>query len=52
MHSWFGSPIFAQSIDLLWLSQIIWPEYCARDLIQNTRAFYRLFYGMEKEGFE
>ena len=48
MHSWFGSPIFVQSIGLLWLSQVVWPEYCIRDLVEEARNFYSLFYNMEK----
>lgn len=52
MHSWFGSPILVQTIGLLWLTQVIWPEYYARDLVQEAETFYALFYNIHKSSAE
>ena len=47
MHSWLGSPVFVQCIGALWLANMIHPKECSFDLIEETRDFYSLFYGLE-----
>lgn len=48
-HSWLGSLVFVQSIGMLWLASIIWPEAYDDDMTQRAKEFYELFYGFEAE---
>ena len=52
MHSWFGSMVFAQSLGMLWLADVVWPDACEYDLVELTGEFYQLFYGLEKPARE
>jgi iron complex transport system substrate-binding protein len=47
-YSWFGSPpLFIQTIGLLWLGNIIYPEIYDFDINAKAQEFYRLFLDRE-----
>jgi iron complex transport system substrate-binding protein len=47
-YSWFGSPpLFIQTIGLLWLGNLIYPEVYDFDINEKAREFYGLFLGRE-----
>lgn len=48
-HSWFGSLVFAQSIGLLWLCSMFWPQLCNWTIEERAQEFYDLFYGRDLE---
>lgn len=50
INSWFGSLILAQSLGLLWLSSVLWPSCCSYSISEEAGLFYRIFYGIEKDG--
>lgn len=48
MYSWFGSLVYVQSLGVLWLASIIWPETYPLDMAAESEAFYNLFYGLNR----
>lgn len=48
INSWFGSLAYVQSIGVLWLASVIWPQHCNYDLANEAKSFYELFYRMDK----
>ena len=44
-HNWFGSlPLFAETIGLIWLGMLIWPNEYDFDIVQKVKEFYALFF--------
>jgi iron complex transport system substrate-binding protein len=44
-HSWFGPlSLFPQTIGLLWLGNLLWPDIYNYDMVQKTKEFYGLFF--------
>ena len=47
-YSWFGSPpLLVQSLGMLWLGNLLYPDTYALDVAEEARAFYRLFFSMD-----
>ncbi|MDR2398424.1 MAG: ABC transporter substrate-binding protein [Spirochaetaceae bacterium] len=47
-YNWMGSPpAINRYLGMLWLGAILYPEYAAYDLYEETAEYYRLFYGYE-----
>ena len=49
MHSWLASPVLVQHLGVLWLGGVLWGESCGYAVDEEARAFYELFYGLDKE---
>ena len=50
-YGWLSSPPAVQSyLGMLWLGEILYPEYTEYDLQEEVTAYYRLFYGCELTG--
>jgi iron complex transport system substrate-binding protein len=49
MHSILGSAVFAQSIGMLWIARVVAPSCFKYDMASEMVAFYRLFYGLERD---
>ena len=48
MYQWFDRPPSVNRLmGLIWLSNLLYPEWFGWDMVEETRAFYRLFYRME-----
>ena len=52
MHSWFGSMVLVQSLGVLWLARVVFPDACDYDLVGQAGDFYRLFYGLDRTAEE
>ena len=52
MHSWLASPVLVQHLGVLWLGGVLWGESCGYAVDEEARAFYELFYGLDKEDAE
>lgn len=47
-HNWLGSPLSVQqTLGLIWLPAVLYPEYCDYDVKEEIREYYRLFYHCE-----
>ena len=47
-HNWLGSPPSVQQyLGLIWLTSVLYPEYCDYDVKADVTEFYRLFYHCE-----
>ena len=47
-YSWFGSPpLLAQSLGMLWLGNLLYPDAYVFDIAEEARAFYRLFFNVD-----
>lgn len=47
-HNWMGSPPSVQRyLGLIWLTEVLYPEYCDYDVKEDVTEYYRLFYGCE-----
>ena len=47
-HNWMGNPPGAQRyLTLIWLTDLLYPDYCDYDVKAEIVEFYRLFYGAE-----
>lgn len=47
-YGWLSSPPAVQRyLGMLWLGQLLYPEYTEYDLQKEVTAYYRLFYGCE-----
>ena len=47
-HNWLGSPPSVQQyLGLIWLTAVLYPEYCDYDVKADVTEFYRLFYHCE-----
>ncbi|QGY38630.1 ATP-binding cassette domain-containing protein [Pseudodesulfovibrio cashew] len=48
MYNWFDRPPSVNRLmGLIWLSNLLYPEWFGWDLVKEAREFYRLFYRME-----
>ncbi|WP_338670161.1 ATP-binding cassette domain-containing protein [Pseudodesulfovibrio methanolicus] len=48
MYNWFDRPPSVNRLmGLIWLTNLLYPEWFGWDLIRETREFYRLFYRMD-----
>lgn len=43
-HNWIGFPLFAQTIGMIWMAHVIWPENLATDLMKTVDDFYSVLY--------
>lgn len=47
-HNWMGSPPSVQRyLGLIWLTAVLYPDYCDYDVQEEITEYYRLFYGCE-----
>ena len=47
-HTWMGNPPGVQRyLSLIWLTDLLYPDYCDYDVKAEVVEFYRLFYGCE-----
>lgn len=47
-HNWMGNPPSVQRyLSLIWLTAVLYPEYCDYDVKSEVTEYYRLFYGCE-----
>ena len=47
-HTWMGNPPGVQRyLSLIWLTDLLYPDYCDYDVKAEVMEFYRLFYGCE-----
>ncbi len=47
-HTWMGNPPGVQRyLSLIWLTDLLYPDYCDYDVKAEVLEFYRLFYGCE-----
>ena len=47
-YGWLSSPPAVQRyLGMLWLGQLLYPEYTEYDLQKEVTAYYKLFYGCE-----
>lgn len=47
-YSWFGSPpLLVQSIGMLWLGNLLYPDAYVLDITEEAQAFYKLFFDMD-----
>lgn len=47
-HNWMGSPPAVQRyLGLIWLTAILYPEYCDYDVKEEVLTYYKLFYGCQ-----
>lgn len=47
-YSWVASPpAINRFMGLIWLAKILYPEYADYDLFEETKRFYKLFYGQD-----
>ena len=47
-HTWMGNPPGVQRyLSLIWLTDLLYPDYCDYDVKAEVLEFYRLFYGAE-----
>jgi iron complex transport system substrate-binding protein len=47
-YNWMGGPpSINRYLGMLWLGKILYPEYAAYDLYEETAEYYRLFYGYD-----
>jgi iron complex transport system substrate-binding protein len=51
-HNWFNSLIFSQTLGLIWLGTLLWPDAYKSELNTKTRDFYSLFYSHELTNIE
>ncbi len=48
MYNWFDRPPSVNRLmGLIWLTNLLYPEWFNWDIVRETREFYRLFYRME-----
>ena len=46
-YSWFGSPpLLVQSLGMLWLGNLLYPDVYAFNITEEAQTFYRLFFNM------
>lgn len=47
-HNWMGMPPAVQRyLGMIWLTGVLYPEYCDYDIKAEVTEYYRLFYGCE-----
>lgn len=47
-HNWMGSPPSVQRyLGMIWLTAVLYPEYCDYDMQAEITEYYRLFYGCD-----
>lgn len=47
-HNWMGSPASVQRcLGMIWLTSVLYPEYCDYDVKADVLEYYRLFYSCE-----
>lgn len=47
-HNWMGMPPSVQRyLGMLWLTYVLYPEYCDYDIKEEITEYYRLFYSCE-----
>lgn len=47
-HNWLGTPPAVQRyLGMIWLTAVLYPEYCDYDVKAEVMEYYRLFYGCE-----
>ena len=47
-YGWLSSPPAVQRyLGMLWLGQLLYPEYTEYDLQEEVTGYYKLFYGCE-----
>ncbi|MDR2734122.1 MAG: ABC transporter substrate-binding protein [Spirochaetota bacterium] len=54
-YNWMGSPpSINRYLGILWMGQVLYPQYADYDLYAETREYYRLFYGydLSRERFD
>jgi iron complex transport system substrate-binding protein len=54
-YNWLGSPpSINRYLGILWMGAILYPQYADYDLYEETREYYRLFYGydLSRERFD
>ncbi|OIQ51410.1 Taurine import ATP-binding protein TauB [Pseudodesulfovibrio hydrargyri] len=48
MYNWFDRPPSVNRLmGLIWLTNLLYPEWFAWDMVRETREFYKLFYRMD-----
>jgi len=47
-HNWIGMPPSVQrTLGLIWLTSVLYPEYCDYDVKAEVKEYYNLFYGCD-----
>ena len=47
-YNWMGTPPSVQRyLGLIWLTAVLYPDYCDYDVKDEVTEYYRLFYGCE-----